>query len=161
MEVCCAARADDLTAVYMHGIDLRVTDEFKDCLVLNTRMAARAITRRYDRALRPYGVTAAQFSILATIARKPGHSITEMAKGLAMDRTTLSRNLDLLAAKKLIVLNDGPTGNSKLCSTTQMGAKLLETLMPEWRKAQAELRKLLAEQPLEDFLASLKRLSAL
>jgi DNA-binding MarR family transcriptional regulator len=135
--------------------------ELEDCLVLNTRMAARAITRRYDRKLRPFGLTAAQFSILATMARKPDRSITEMALTLAMDRTTLSRNLDLLDAKGHITRRDGAAANSRLCALTDTGAALLETLMPEWRRAQAELRALMDEQAFDDLLGALKRLATL
>ncbi|WP_196257641.1 MarR family winged helix-turn-helix transcriptional regulator [Pelagibacterium limicola] len=135
--------------------------ELEDCLVLNTRMAARAVTRRYDRKLRPFGLTAAQFSILATIARKPDRSITEMARALAMDRTTLSRNLDLLETKGLIVRRGGETPNSRLCVLADAGASLIHSLMPEWRKAQAELRVLLDGETFDDLLTALKRLAAL
>src|SRR5690606_21324538 len=124
--------------------------ELEDCLVLNSRMAARAITRRYDRKLRPFGLTAAQFSILATIARSPDRTITEMARALAMDRTTLSRNLDLLDAKGFIERRDGAAANSRLCALTNAGAALLERLMPEWRKAQSELRELIEEPAFDE-----------
>ena len=44
-------------------------DDFDLCLVLNTRMAARAVTRRADRKLRGFGVTAAQFNIMGALMR--------------------------------------------------------------------------------------------
>ena len=37
-----------------------MADDFSRCLVSNSRMAARAITRRYDAYLRPFGITATQ-----------------------------------------------------------------------------------------------------
>lgn len=138
-----------------------MTSELTDCLVLNTRMAARAITRRYDRELRPFGITAAQFSILGAIARKPDHSVTDMAATLAMERTTLSRNLDLLEGKGLIACRDGDSGNKRMCRLTAKGEALIERLMPEWRKAQAELRAMLTEQGVGELLSSLRKLSAL
>jgi len=41
-----------------------MADDFTQCMVSNSRMAARAITRRYDAYLRPFGMTATQLSLL-------------------------------------------------------------------------------------------------
>lgn len=137
-------------------------DDFSQCLVLNTRMAARAVTRRADRKLRPFGVTAAQFNILGALRQHPDRSVTEIATSIAMDRTTLSRNLDVLERKGLvetIPAGLGAHANSRLCQLTEKGAQLFEQIVPEWRMGQAELRALLQDPGFAEVLAALRQLS--
>lgn len=135
-------------------------DELAQCLVLNIRMAARAVTRRYDRKLRPFGITAAQFSILSSIARQSDRSVTEMAQSITMERSTLSRNMDLLERKGLVLCQGADKGNGRLCSLTGEGKALMETLVPEWRKAQAEMRELLGVPDIGPMTEILKKLAS-
>ena len=139
----------------------QMQDEFDSCLVLNTRMAARAVTRRADRKLRPFGVTAAQFTILVSLLSRPGRSVTEMANGIAMDRTTLSRNLDLLTRKGIVVAEHAERGNGRLCSLSAEGRALVEQMVPVWRAAQAELRETLNKPDFPTVIAALRHLAKL
>jgi DNA-binding MarR family transcriptional regulator len=136
-------------------------DDFSQCLVLNTRMAARAVTRRADRWFRPFGVTAAQFSILVWLREGPARSVTEMASKLAMDRTTLSRNLDLLTRKGLVTEQPAGPGNGRCCALTPEGARTVAQLIPEWRQAQAEIRRLFEQPDVATVLISLQQLARL
>lgn len=134
-------------------------DEFDLCLVLNTRMAARAVTRRADRKLRPFGVTATQFNILAALQKRPARSVTEMADTLAMERTTLSRNLDLVERKGLITTHGAEHGNGRVGSLTPKGEELVDAIVPEWRKSQDELRAGLDDAALHSLIATLRHLA--
>jgi len=136
-------------------------DDFSQCLVLNTRMAARAVTRRADHKLRPFGVTAAQFTILTTLRDYPDRSVTQMATSIAMDRSTLSRNLDLLERKGLVSKLAAAQGNGRICALTGAGAVLVEQIVPEWRKGQAELRATLSNPDFPSVIAALQHLSKL
>jgi DNA-binding MarR family transcriptional regulator len=136
-------------------------DEFAQCLVLNVRMAARAVTRRYDRQLRPFGVSAAQFSILTSIARRPDRSVTEMAQSIAMERSTLSRNMDLLERKGLVLCQGAEKGNGRMCSLTEAGKTLVGELVPEWRRVQAEMRELLHTPDMGSIVDVLAKLASL
>ena len=148
-----------LTSCICTTISVAMVDDFDLCMVLNTRMAARAVTRRVDRRLRPYGVTGAQFTILGSLNNHPGRSVTEMAEAIAMDRTTLSRNLALLARKGLVSATPAARGNGRIGSVTEAGRKIIEELVPEWRKAQAELRNLLSDPDFDTIIAGLRQLS--
>lgn len=136
-------------------------DDFDLCLVLNTRMAARAVTRRADRKLRGFGVTAAQFNILGALANHPGRSITDTANALAMDRTTLSRNLALLERKGLVASAPAGRGNGRLGALTKQGRETLDAILPEWRRSQAELREALASPDFDTVIDGLRHLSRL
>lgn len=144
----------------MHGHDVHMTDDFSECLVLNARMAARAVTREADRLFRPHGVTAAQFSILVRLREQPALSVTEMAQALAMDRTTLSRNLDLLSRKGLVT--ETPVeGPGRCCVLTDAGQGQVAALVPIWRQAHAEMRQRLGAPDFQSVLAGLRELARL
>jgi DNA-binding MarR family transcriptional regulator len=136
-----------------------MADDFDLCMVLNTRMAARNVTRLADRRLRPYGVTAAQFTILGSLHNHPGRSVTEMAEAIAMDRTTLSRNLDVLVRKGLVSEAPAEKGNARIGAVTPAGQAVVASLTPEWRKVQSELRILLADPDFETLISGLRQLA--
>jgi DNA-binding MarR family transcriptional regulator len=147
--------------VHMHDYVGGMKDDFDLCLVLNTRMAARAVTRRADQRLRSFGVTAAQFNILGALSAHPGRSITETANALAMDRTTLSRNLALLARKGLVTSAPAGRGNGRLGALTDAGREAFNAIVPEWRRSQAELRETLTDPDFLTVIAGLRHLSGL
>lgn len=136
-------------------------DDFDLCLVLNTRMAARAVTRLADRRLRPFGVTAAQFNILGMLVTRPGRSISEMAAELAMERTTLSRNLALLQRKSLIETTEAGDGKARVYELTPTGRLVFDKAVPEWRNSLAELRQALQNPDYETVITGLRNIARL
>ena len=56
------------------------------CVCHKVRMAARAVTRAYDAALRPVGLRATQFAVLVAVATEGALSITALAQAMGMDR---------------------------------------------------------------------------
>ena len=136
----------------------RMTNEFAECMVSNSRMAARAITRRYDAHLRPYGLTSTQFSLLATIRLGGDHTVSELAGARGFDRTTLTRNLGRLERMGLLASHSAEKGNGRIYALTPKGEALVERLVPLWRGVQAEMKLLLSE---EGFAASLETLKQL
>ncbi len=138
---------------------VRVLDDFAECLVSNSRMAARAVTRRYDRHLRGRGITATQLSLLGAIKDAPGRTVSELAELRGFERTTLTRNLDRLEESALIESRPAEKGNGRICVITPKGRALMAELVPIWREAQAEMRSLLSDKGFEDSLKTLKRLA--
>ena len=136
-----------------------MTDDFTECMVTNSRMAARAITRRYDRYLRGRGFTSTQLSLMAAIRQGPESTVSELAERRGFDRTTLTRNLDRLEEMALVVSQPARKGNGRICTVTPQGLALIEELLPAWRKAQAEMRDLLSEHGFDMSLQTLKRLA--
>src|SRR2546428_302631 len=70
------------------------------CVCSTLRMVSRAVTQLYDDILRPSGLRVTQFSILATIARMGEANLRQLEHPLAIDQTTLTRSLGLLAAPR-------------------------------------------------------------
>lgn len=134
-----------------------MADDFTQCMVSNSRMAARAITRRYDSYVRPYGVTATQLSLMGAIRMLPGSTVSELADKRGFERTTLTRNLDKLEQMSLVTSTT--RGRGRLPALTARGDDLLEHLLPLWRKAQEDLRAELSTDTFSDGIKLLKRLA--
>lgn len=134
-------------------------DDLAKCLVLNTIAAARTLLRRYDAELKSFGVTVQQFSLLAAIRSYPGEPVMALAQRVFLDRTSLTRNLDLLEQKGLVRRTSGRVGNARLCELTEQGETMLGRLLPEWQKAQIDLLKGVSAPDAEAYLRVARQLS--
>ena len=136
-----------------------MADDFDQCMVMNTRMAARAVTRRYDAYLRPHGLTATQFSLLGAVGLMPDATVSEIAEARGFERTTLTRNLDRLEAMGLVASGHRSSGNARIAGVTAKGRDLIARLLPLWRQAQAEITSELSRDTFDLSLKLLKRLA--
>ncbi len=108
-----------------------------DCLCGNMRMASRALTQLYDSYLAPSGLTSGQLAVLWSVIAAEPLSLGAVADWLVMDKTTVSRNVAMLADMGLVELRPGPDARMKLASSTPKGRKAFSSAMPRWKAAQA------------------------
>lgn len=134
-------------------------DDLSKCLVLNTIAAARTRLRLYDAKLKPFGVTVQQFWLLAAIRYHPGEPVSTLAKQVLLDRTSLTRNLNLLEHKGLVRRISGTVGNARLCELTEPGDSVLDRLLPEWQRSQSELMEGLSDHDAQTYLRVARHLS--
>jgi len=112
------------------------------CLCLAARRAARTITREFDQALRPHGLRATQFTLLAALHLAGSTSIGELAEVLSADRTTLTRNLALAEQHGWVTLRTDPAdARSRLAAITRRGSRAVIAAMPTWNATQQRLLK--------------------
>ncbi|MDM7852006.1 MarR family winged helix-turn-helix transcriptional regulator [Pseudochrobactrum kiredjianiae] len=123
------------------NVPFSTTLEVRDtCLCLHTQRAARALARWFDDALRPFGLTNGQFSLLMALNRPEPPSIAPVARLLAMDRTTLTAALKPLEKNALIeIIADASDRRSRLLLLTPKGSDLLAKAVPVWREMHAKL----------------------
>ena len=114
-------------------------EEIGNCTCLNLRKAARSVTQYFDEVLRPSGLKATQFSLLAVAKRQGPIAITELAEALVVDRTTLTRNLRVLEGKHLVTVSPGEDGRTRLVNITAGGRGALKKALPLWKKAQSHM----------------------
>ncbi len=112
----------------------------QDCLCFAARRAARAITQAYDHQLRPSGLRATQFALLAFLITSGPAPVQQTADFLGMDRTTLTRNLKPLTQKGLVHLQSGKDRRVKIVAITADGRRKAEQALPLWRIAQKHAR---------------------
>lgn len=126
------------------------------CTSFNLRKAARAVTQFYDDALRESGLKSTQFSLLAAAAVAGKAPISRLAEEMAMDRTTLTRNLKPLQAEGLLRIEAGTDRRVRNVAVTPEGEALLEKAMPMWRKAQTQMIDKLGDERWGDLLRQLQ-----
>jgi DNA-binding MarR family transcriptional regulator len=131
------------------------------CACTRVRTAARMMTRAYDEALRPAGLTASQLAILAAIDTDEATSIAALSKRLAMERTTLSRNLKPLETAKLIRLGAEGWKRSKTVHVTSEGRQRLARATSLWEAAQTRFLKRFGKAEWKRVESDLKAIAAI
>lgn len=107
------------------------------CLATRVRQLSRIITRLYDDAMRPLGITASQYTLLAQLASRDGITAVEIGHELDIEKSTLSRNLKRLLALGMIIM-DPPAGRrGRGLHLTPKGQVVLKDAYPVWQAAQA------------------------
>jgi DNA-binding MarR family transcriptional regulator len=115
----------------------RAAAEATRCIALRARRISRLVTKLFEDALRESPITVAQFTLLgATIVEGPLQP-ARLAKMLDIEKSTLSRNLALLEASRLIQIAPGGDGGQRV-SATERGRRALMAALPSWRQAQAQ-----------------------
>lgn len=116
-------------------LPLTVTLEVRDrCLCLHVQRAARLLARRFDEALRPFGLTNGQFSLLMSLNRPDGPRIGDLVPLLGMDRTTLTAALKPLEKRGLVAsFADAKDGRVRRLQLTDAGRETLKEALPVWR----------------------------
>jgi DNA-binding MarR family transcriptional regulator len=83
------------------------------------------------------GIRTTQYSILSRVARQGSARISALAAELAMDRSTMSRNLAPLERMGLLEARPDPEdGRSRRIGLTAKGSAVLEAARPCWHEAQ-------------------------
>ena len=97
------------------------------------------VTQFFDSALKPVGLTPGQFTVLAALSNRGPSRQAELADILAMDRTTLIRNLRPLENKKLVSSDTASKRGAKTLTLTASGERVLKQALPRWKQAQSRI----------------------
>ena len=103
------------------------------------RKASRITTQLYDRKLKPLKIKITQFSILSLLASGGKETVNSLSETLLMDRTTLSRGLDILYKYKLIENLKSNDARKRIVKLTPKGYETLEQAIPLWKEAEDEI----------------------
>lgn len=126
-----------------------------ECACLNVRKAARAVTQRFDDALRPAGLRSTQLPLLAATALYGRINVSALAEEVVLDPTTLSRTLALLERRGWIGMSPGEDRRTREVHLTPDGSRVLERAIPLWEDAQAQVATPLQAQRLRRALLHL------
>jgi DNA-binding MarR family transcriptional regulator len=143
------------TPIYMRALDRDTLSQATLCACFNLRKAARAVTQRYDAALRATGLRSTQFSLLALLRLAGPIPMTRLAEEAVMDRTTLARNLEVLQRDGLVRLRTGEDARVREVEITRAGAARLGEAFPRWQAAQRSLGRSLGSWRMERMLGDL------
>lgn len=115
------------------------------CYCINVRRMANTLTKFYDQAFEPIGLTTNQFSLLNDIHLLDTCNKSELAHYSRLDRTTVIRSLQILREKELIE-EMAPQG----CGVrlTETGRAAIAAGMSKWRETQKRIETMLGAEKL-------------
>ena len=140
---------------------------FTDCYGTQFRRSARALTRLYDEALKNDGILLTQFSLLRALDRLGSATFVELAEEVALDKTTISRNVKVLAVAGWVDFESTADLREKRILLSPSGTAKLRSATTSWRVAQDRIlasakemfNKSVAEDPLIETLERFQTLS--
>ena len=115
------------------------------CYCINYRRAANTLTKYYDAAFAPIGLTGNQFFLLNSIQQLGSCNKSELAQYTSLDRTTIIRNLNTLEKKELVEPAPGASRRSSAIQLSETGSKAFMAGLGIWQKLQEEVQQVLGE----------------
>ncbi|PZO45750.1 MAG: MarR family transcriptional regulator [Phormidesmis priestleyi] len=124
-------RSDDIIAI--------AQQMSQACVARRLRQVTRTVTRLYDDALRPHGITVNQLNILAVIISERTIRPGQLGQTLGMEKSTVSRTTERMANKGWIKVAQGKDSRTQLITVTAKGRQLLIAVTPIWDTLQSSL----------------------
>jgi DNA-binding MarR family transcriptional regulator len=134
------------------------------CACNQLRRVSRAVTNYYDSLLKERigkRIRITQVTMLVVLYLAGPQTINDMADQLALDRTTLTRNLQPLAHDDLITIAPGADQRTRVITLTAEGEQTLLQILPLWERAQAHMIDGIGLEQFSTWLAQLSEVAAL
>ena len=125
------------------------------CACMSLRKTARAVTRFFERVMAESGLHVTQFTLLQALARTGPMTLSALAERLVMDRTTLTRNLRPLIARRLVSVSPGADRRQRAVALTERGREAFAATLSSWREAQSRFVMSLGEGAWSELLSGL------
>jgi DNA-binding MarR family transcriptional regulator len=139
-------------------IDTASIIECRECTCFNLRKATRVVTQMFDNAMRPIGLRATQFTLLALVLAHGPVTVTKLADEMVADRTTLSRNLDPMEKSGLLKVEQGDDKRTRIVVITELGRRKVTEAYPLWKKTQEEIKETLGMEKWSALLSNVSDL---
>jgi DNA-binding MarR family transcriptional regulator len=118
----------------------------EECIAVRLRVLTRAVTKLYNKALRPYGLTVSQMNILVAVSRLGDAKQRDVCRILHLDKSSLSRDVERMRAQGWLESLPGEDGRTGLLRVARSGKTLLQKTFPAWQQAQGQAKALLDEK---------------
>lgn len=129
------------------------------CYSAMLRSASRRLGSQYNSALAPFGINITQFSLLSMIKRMGPINLSLLAKMMELERSTIGRNVRVLAKMELVVLLQGDEDHREVSlELTPKGYHLLAKARPHWEMVQNQIEDKIGEDQILLLTEILKRI---
>lgn len=129
------------------------------CLTHGLMRAARTVARGFEAEAADLGVTAPQFTVLARLKFMGPMTVSQIATRVDADRTTMTRNLAVMAQKGWITQGSAEDRRERVWQLTEAGGMILTQVMPVWQAWQARLVDRLGPETATHLLTTLRTLA--
>ena len=116
------------------------------CTNLKLRQLMRRVAQLYDAEVGKTGLRGTQYSLLSYVVKLGPVRPVDLARGMKLEASTLTRNLKPLVDAGLLVMEPGPDARSRLVSATQAGKDKRLEAQRRWRVAQESLNQRLGSR---------------
>ncbi len=115
----------------------------EQCLGNRIGRLHRVVARQFDQAMRPLGLSLPQLEVLAVLMMGTVVAPSTIAEALAIERSTISRNIAIMERNGWIKTDSSPSGRTTGVSITSRGVDMLASADAAWANAQQQVMKLL------------------
>jgi len=133
-------------SLHAAGEKLAAVPKPQGCTNLKLRQLMRRVAQRYDAEVGQVGLKGTQYSLLSYVIKLGQIRPVDLAAGMNVDASTLSRNLKPLVAAGWLTLEAGADGRSRLVQATEAGREKRAEAQRRWRVAQEGINAVLGPQ---------------
>jgi DNA-binding MarR family transcriptional regulator len=120
---------------------MKIPTKPQGCTNLKLRQLGRMVTRHYDHYMSSVGLKNTQYALLSHIVKLGPIRPSDLAKRMQMDASTLTRNLQPMAAQGWLSVGAGENARSRLVEATAAGHALRAESQRAWKAAQLALNE--------------------
>jgi DNA-binding MarR family transcriptional regulator len=113
------------------------------CSNAKLRQLTRRVSQHYDHEMAKIGLKTTQYSLLSQVLHRGPIRPGDLAKAMALDASTLTRNLKPLVAAGWLTIVSGIDSRSHLVGLTEAGREKRSEAQRRWKVAQESLNELL------------------
>ncbi|MBO1321681.1 MarR family transcriptional regulator [Acanthopleuribacter pedis] len=110
--------------------------ECEPCIFFAFRRVDRLMGQIYDPFLAKVGLKATQFTLLRALDTLGEATLPMLSEALTIDRTTLTRNLQLMEKRGWVAIRAGLDRRTRFITLTAGGETKLAEALPYWQQAQ-------------------------
>ncbi|PHR27598.1 MAG: hypothetical protein COA38_13100 [Fluviicola sp.] len=110
----------------------------KECISGKMMRLNRMTANIFRKHLKPFGITDSQLTLLFVLTKRNNLNQKELSDITVLEKSSLNRNLKRLIDSELVSKSSFP-----IIRITEKGKILVNTIIPEWEKAMAEIKALL------------------
>ncbi|TYT26978.1 MarR family transcriptional regulator [Luteimonas viscosa] len=131
---------------------------FEGCLYFNTSALVRQLERKWSAAFAPFGLTPPQAFLLRTVLKHPGLAPFELAETLSLARPTVTRLIDGLESKDLLVRKGSASdGRGQSIHPTSAALAIGDAINQASSNVTRQLKRVLGDEDFGDAVARIRR----
>lgn len=128
---------------------------FERCLYFNSNALTRRINKIWDNAFEEFGLSPAHAYLLRLVLNKPGFSQKEIAKELSLEKSTVTRFIDVLEKKGYLLRKK--SGRNQTIVPTALAKNIEHRLNQIGDRLYQRMVNLFGQNDLSEFVAKLRK----
>jgi DNA-binding MarR family transcriptional regulator len=125
---------------------MKIATKPQGCTNLKLRQLGRMVTRHYDKYMSVVGLKNTQYALLSHVVKLGPIRPSDLARQMQMDASTLTRNLQPMAAQGWLTVSAGDNARSRLVEATSIGHAIRIEGQHAWKAAQLALNERLGTE---------------